>query len=322
MLSAIVQRVCGQPIRDYLQPRLFEPLHITDVRWESCPDGVSTGGWGLSLRTEDVAKLGQLYLQKGRWLGAPVIPECWAVEAVKLQQEQPPESGAELSDWHQGYGYQFWMCRHRAYRADGAFGQLCLVLPEQQAVLVITGTVTKPQEVLNAVWEHLLPSMGGSAPPPAIGLPLPRQLQISPPLGLERTFKRENRNYRLEDNEQHWQSLSFRWEEDDSLSVTVQAEGKQHTLHCAHLTWKTGCTSLSRNVLHGQQYPHVEMRVAASYTWSEAQELLLTWRFLETVYTDTLLCRLDKDRLTVRISVNVHQNGRTKLPLLVGYREE
>src|SRR5262245_4805197 len=156
MLSAIVQKGTGETLLAYLKPRLFEPLGIEKPTWEASPQGISAGGYGLSIRTEDIARFGQLYLQKGRWQGRQVVPEAW-VEAATARQTS--NGSNPKSDWDQGYGSQFWRCRHGAYRGDGAFGQFCVVLPEQDAVLVITAGVKDMQAVLNLVWDKLLPAL-------------------------------------------------------------------------------------------------------------------------------------------------------------------
>lgn len=161
MQSAIVQKVTGQTVLDYLRPRLFEPLGIDDPTWEMSPEGISTGGYGLSIRTEDIAKFGQLYLQNGQWNGHQLVPADWVAQATSLQTSNGsnPES-----DWDQGYGYQFWRCRHDAYRGDGAFGQYCIVLPKQDAVIAITSGVGDMQAVLNLVWDKLLPALASNEP--------------------------------------------------------------------------------------------------------------------------------------------------------------
>ncbi len=154
-LAAIVQKVTGQTVRDYLQPRVFEPLGIEGAEWGASPQGVSLGGWGLKLRTEDVAKFGQLYLQKGMWGGRQLIPISW----VEMATSKQVSNGSDpAKDWDQGYGFQFWRCRHGAFRGDGAFGQYCLVLPEQDAVIVLTADTKDMQGELNMVWEKLLPA--------------------------------------------------------------------------------------------------------------------------------------------------------------------
>jgi hypothetical protein len=155
MLSAIVQQRTGQPVLEYLQPRLFAPLGIERPTWVASPQGISAGAYGLNVRTEDIAKLGLLYLQRGQWNGTRILPAAWVDEATARQTSN---GSSPTSDWDQGYGYQFWRSRH-GYRGDGAFGQYMLVLPEYDAVVAITSGVRDMQAVMNLVWDKLLPAM-------------------------------------------------------------------------------------------------------------------------------------------------------------------
>ncbi|MGB7345131.1 MAG: serine hydrolase [Pirellulaceae bacterium] len=162
MLSAIVQKVTGETVLEYLRPRLFQPLGIADPKWETSPQGISIGGYGLYLRTEDIAKFGQLYLQQGKWNGKQLLPESWVEQATSKQVS----NGSDPSkDWDQGYGFQFWRCRHGAYRGDGKDGQFCIVLPEQDAVIAITANTGNMQAELNVVWDKLLPAFNDEALP-------------------------------------------------------------------------------------------------------------------------------------------------------------
>ena len=155
MQSAIVQKVTGQTVLDYLKPRLFEPLGIESPKWDSSPEGISLGGYGLFLRTEDIARFGQLYLQKGQWQGKQLVPAEWIEQATSKQVS----NGSDPSrDWDQGYGFQFWRCRHDAYRGDGRDGQFCIVLPKLDAVIAITANTGDMQAELNVVWDKLLPA--------------------------------------------------------------------------------------------------------------------------------------------------------------------
>jgi CubicO group peptidase (beta-lactamase class C family) len=155
MLSAIVRKVTGETVLDYLKPRLFEPLGIENPEWPASPQGNTVGGWGLKIRTEDIAKFGQLYLQKGQWNGKQLIPAAWVEQATSKQVS----NGSDPSkDWDQGYGFQFWRYRHNAYRGDGAFGQFCLVMPDQDAVVAITANARDMQAELNIIWDKLLPA--------------------------------------------------------------------------------------------------------------------------------------------------------------------
>ena len=155
MCSAIVQKVTGQTVLDYLKPRLFEPLGIESPEWGTNQQGITFGGFGLFIRTEDIAKFGQLYLQRGEWNGKQLIPADW----ISLATSKQVENGSNaLSDWNQGYGFQFWRCRHNAFRGDGAFGQFCIVLPEHDAIIAITADTKDMQSELNLVWDKLLPA--------------------------------------------------------------------------------------------------------------------------------------------------------------------
>lgn len=162
MLSAIVQKTTGQTVLDYLRPRLFEPLGIDEPQWGESPQGISLGGYGLSVRTEDIAKFGQLYLQKGKWQGKQLLPASWIEQATSRQVSNGTDPG---KDWEQGYGFQFWRCRHGAYRGDGKDGQFCIVLPEQDAVVAMTANTSDMPGQLNLVWEHLLPAFQKDALP-------------------------------------------------------------------------------------------------------------------------------------------------------------
>lgn len=162
MLSAIVQKVTGHTLLDYLKPRLFEPLGIENPTWDSSPQGINCGGWGLKIRTEDIAKFGQLYLQKGKWDGKQLIPTSWIEQATSKQISNGTDPNR---DWTQGYGFQFWRCRHNAFRGDGKDGQFCVVLPDLDAVVAITADTRDMQAELNVVWDKLLPAFQSKSLP-------------------------------------------------------------------------------------------------------------------------------------------------------------
>ena len=178
VLSAAVQKVTGQKVVDYLETRLWQPLGIEKPFWQESPDGISTGGWGLFLRTEDLARMGLCLLNGGKFNGKQVIPAEWVAEMSKAQVPsvnaginerkmkelvaQHPEItywDADKSDWVQGYGYQMWRCRHNAFRADGANGQYILVIPDKDAVVITTAHIQNMQQEINLIWDHLLPAL-------------------------------------------------------------------------------------------------------------------------------------------------------------------
>ncbi|WP_254402715.1 serine hydrolase [Streptomyces sp. AC555_RSS877] len=157
-LAAIIERVTGQSVSAYLRPRLLDPLGIGEVAWTRDGAGRELGFSGLHATTDAIARLGQLYLRGGMWEGQRLLPEGWAAEASRVHvanADGTPEGA--LSDWQQGYGFQFWTSRH-GYRGDGAYGQYCLVLPKYDVVVAMTSASEDMQEVLNLAWEHLLPA--------------------------------------------------------------------------------------------------------------------------------------------------------------------
>jgi CubicO group peptidase (beta-lactamase class C family) len=163
MLSAIITRLTGETLVEYLRPRLFDPLGIKDPTWDADPLGRSVGGSGLHITTEDIARFGQLYLQKGQWEGQQIVSETWIDEATKAHSDT--SNTQSNPDWTAGYGYQFWRNRQGSYRGDGAFGQFCLVFPEQGAVLAITSGRQDMQHMLDTVYETLVSSFSDHALP-------------------------------------------------------------------------------------------------------------------------------------------------------------
>ena len=155
MLSAIVQKATGMTVLDYLRPRLFEPLGIENPTWGTSPQGVIARRIRVEHPHRGHRPVRPALLAKGEWHGKQLVPAAWVAPATP----QTANGSNPKSDWDQGYGYQFWRCRHGAYRGDGAFGQFCVVMPEQDAVVAITSGAKDMQSVLNLVWEHLLPAM-------------------------------------------------------------------------------------------------------------------------------------------------------------------
>jgi CubicO group peptidase (beta-lactamase class C family) len=161
-VAAIVQRVSGVSLTEYLRPRLFEPLGIGPVGWLTDGRGREVGFSGLFAPTEAIAKLGQLYLRNGEWDGRRLLSAEWVAEASRSHVVPNRDN----PDWNQGYGFQFWRSRH-GYRGDGAFGQFMVILPEADAVVAITSQSPDMQAVLDAAWAHLLPALSDGAGPAA-----------------------------------------------------------------------------------------------------------------------------------------------------------
>lgn len=157
MCSAIITRLTGQKLVDYLMPRLFEPLGIDPI-WEEDKLGINYGGFGLNIKTEDIAVFGQMLLQKGNFNGVQLVPEAWIEEASSKQMNNGDEAD---SDWAQGYGYQLWRCvPDGVYRGDGMYGQYCIVIPDHNCVIAVTSNVDMGK-FMKLIWSDLLPWVGG-----------------------------------------------------------------------------------------------------------------------------------------------------------------
>ncbi len=328
MLSALIEKLTGETLLDYLTPRLFKPLDITGADWEVDPKGINTGGWGLRLKTEDIAKFGQLYLQEGKWQGKQLLPAAWIKEATQAQVEskggsQPKES----NDWLQGYGYQFWRCRHNAYRGDGAFGQYCIVIPEKEMVVVATSESGNMQGILNAVWNHILPAVGQSSSMAiqnnlkkklgSLALPLPSG-SASSPLASQISGKK----IQVESNAQGISQIELVFQRND-FTLLLKDRSREHRIEGGLGHWKLGSTSLpltalklTRSTLPGE----LPTRLATSGAWSDEKTFHITLRYIESAHYDTLSLHFEGNKVTLKFrrSLSIIDNTEDKRPVLTG----
>lgn len=322
MLSAIVQKVTGQTVRDYLQPRLFEPLGIERPVWDKNFQGICLGGYGLRLHTEDIAKFGQLYLQHGNWNGRQLLPASWVAMATSKQTSNGSDPN---SDWNQGYGFQFWRCRHHAFRGDGAFGQYCVVMPDQDTVVAITSGVRDMQAVLNVIWDKLLPALQPQAlPANADGerqlkdkladLKLrPAKGSATSPLSGE-IF---NRKFEFPANDQKLENLTLS-SADSGKTVTFIARinGKEVVIPCGYQEWKTARAPLFGGKL--AQFP--DEPTAGTFAWSGDNTCEIRLCAYETPFVTTLTLKFAGGEMALNSEANV-AFGPTKQPQLIGRAE-
>lgn len=163
LISAVLQKVTGMTLTEYLRPRLFAPLGFSgDLVWDTTPDGIDRGGTGLNLTVREIAAAGQFWLRGGILQdGRRIVPENYFKAATTRQIEN--DGPGRSKDWCQGYGFQFWQCQHGAFRGDGASGQLAVMLPGLDAVVAATAGLRDMQKELDAIWDGLLPAFSGSA---------------------------------------------------------------------------------------------------------------------------------------------------------------
>lgn len=319
MQSAIVQQVTGQTVLDYLRPRLFEPLGITHPVWDTNFQGVSLGGYGLRVRTEDIAKLGQLYLQKGRWNGQQLLPSQW-IEAASSRQVSNGSNPS--SDWNQGYGFQFWRCRHNAFRGDGAFGQYCVVMPDQEAVIAITSGVRDMQAVLNVLWDKFLPACDAErlSPDAAAQTRLNEKLarlELPPAQGAETSpaaARALNRRFVFPPNDQKLTSVTVASTDgSSSLRIALELDGSELVLPAGFRRWQTGRSGFPAGPL--AQFP--DEPVAGTFGWVSDHTLEIKVCAYETPFNFRLRLAFEGDRITLDREANV-AFGPTKFGTLVG----
>jgi len=311
MLSAIVQKVTGEKVIDYLEPRLFKPLGITNKDWETNPEGINVGGWGLRIRTTDMAKFGQLFLNKGKWNGKQIIPESWITEATTahiIQNPSATKEQRESSDWLQGYCYQFWRSRNNSYRGDGAFGQYILVFPELDAVIAITSETPDMQDELNLVWKYLYPAISATTLPdnPAAFAQMKKQasnLNIKPFKTVADSVIKsapvtswQNKTVTLQDNENKIQTITFSFNKKD-IGVVIKTASENHSFQFSNNDWKTGITNFKGPGLTARAANSMAglppLKVAGKYRWKDDKTLELIIQYIESPHREIWTCYFD-----------------------------
>lgn len=333
MLSAIVQKVTGEKIIDYLAPRLFKPLGITGIDWEENPQHINAGGWGLRLKTEDMAKFGQLYLQKGKWNGQQILPASWIEEATSFKIKNAPDTALSLktrSDWAQGYCYQFWRCRNNAFRGDGAFGQYIIVMPDQDAVIAITSETADMQHILDLVWEHLLPGMSGAGEGNTVLESVINKklsaLSIAPPSATKDpavASKISGKTFIMNDSTGQTDKISVVFK-NNTCTYTVTSGGTSYTFISGNGKWITGetnylasmpsLTAAAQNRLAGFS----SLKIAGAYNWQDQNTLMLSIRYIESPHTDYIYLRFNGETISVYHQNSLQKMADRKSPIITG----
>lgn len=288
LLSAILHRLTGQRLLDYLTPRLFAPLGITHATWEQDPEGIDAGGFGLSVTTEEMAAFGQLYLQEGVWAGEQLVPAEWVAAATSRQVDSGPHDWPE---WQQGYGFQFWRSRYGAYRADGAFGQYIVVWPEKDLVVAITSGLANLQSVHDVLWSALLPDDVWDTPA-AQETARPFELALATPSGKATSPSAPGGVVLdLAANDLGVRSLTLTQPDDGGTELVLTGTDAEHRVRFGHGEWVQGVLP--------------EGDVAAAAAWTDES----TWRgrvlFLGTPFEWRVVLRFAGDAVRVAVDRNV-----------------
>jgi CubicO group peptidase (beta-lactamase class C family) len=342
MLSAIVQQVTGQTVFDYLQPRIFKPLGIRGIDWDLNPQGINLGMIGLRLRTEDLAKFGQLLMQNGVWNGKQLLPKEWIKEATsfKIESNDPGnKSPKDLNDWAQGYCYQMWRGRNNSVRLDGLGGQFVMLFPDKDAVVIMTANARNTQNELNLMHYYLFPAIkSDKALPENAGLNSELQkrqaaLSLKPTTaaGLSKSeieSKISGKEFDLAKNNNNIQSVyfsfngkecSFAIKRDDNISVIkagLESWKRSNTLSSSLLAPpRTASKSVDANYKILQPV----IKVGASYSWTDKNTLELTARFIEeSLGSETIVCKFIEVNGSVNVSIEPKGGGFMGMPGMPG----
>jgi CubicO group peptidase (beta-lactamase class C family) len=309
MLSAIITKITGQKVIDYLTPRFFEPLGIEGMDWETDAYGINTGGWGLRLKTEDLAKFGQFYLQKGKWNGKQLLPKKWVEEATSVKIYQNPDLTQSKRDSSrddvQGYCYQFWRARHNSYQANGASGQFVLVMPDKDAVVIFTANSPDMWGELDMVWNYLYPGIQDKALPPdenssnelkqrlaSLALPIPAKNSNDAITSII-----SGKTFTFPQNDKHIQNVSFQFK-DDLCLLNMKTDTASFDFSFASGRWQMGETTKHGPSIFAQakynQKGLPPFKIAQAYTWLDDKTLELSLRYIENVQSEKIVLKFDE----------------------------
>jgi CubicO group peptidase (beta-lactamase class C family) len=334
MLSAIIKKVTGQKVIDYLKPRLFDPLQIEGMDWETDAYGINCGGWGLRLKTEDLAKFGQFYLQKGKWNGKQLLPKKWVEEATSVKIYQDPkmsESKRDSSnDAVQGYCYQFWRAKHNSYQANGANGQFVVVMPDKDVVVVFTADSPDMWGEIGMIWEFLYPAINDKELKPdessanelkqrlaALALPIPAKKSNDPVVS-----KISGKTFNFTDNDKHIKSVSFEFK-DDLCFFNLKTDTASFDFSFASGKWQMGETTKHGPSIFSQakynQKGLPPFKIAQAYTWLDDNTLELSLRYIENVSSEKIIIKFDEiGKKKIFLDLNNGQPRFRKVPPLEG----
>ena len=310
MLAAVVQKVTGKKLTEYLQERVFTPMNVTEWAWEESPEGVNTGGWGVHIQPESLAKFGQLILNEGRWEGKQLVPAEWIREMCKKHRE----TGREV------YGYHIWHCggHDGAVRADGALGQYVISVLDKDMVVVMTeATLGNGRDQRRLIWDVLLPEMKDE-PLPANKKDYQKLLKKQEGYKLAEVKGKassafasnwENKTIELGKNTFGWKSLKLNFGKKEVTMTVTETNGKSYELPFGYQQWMTttfdsyppySITPIDRfKGLDGSYY------ASGSYAWISKEELQLKVHYVNWVSALEITFRLDENG---EVKLNVQTN--------------
>ena len=310
MLAAVVQKVTGKKLTEYLQERVFTPMNVTEWAWEESPEGVNTGGWGVHIQPESLAKFGQLILNEGSWEGKQLVPAEWIREMCKKHRE----TGREV------YGYHIWHCggHDGAVRADGALGQYVISVLDKDMVVVMTeATLGNGRDQRRLIWDVLLPHIQDE-PLPANKKEYQKLLKKQESYKLAEVKGKassafasnwENKTIELGKNTFGWKSLRLNFGKKQVTMTVTETSGKSYELPFGYQKWMTttfdayppySITPIDR--FKGLEAPYY---ASGSYGWISKEELQLKVHYVNWVSALEITFRLDENG---EVKLNVQTN--------------
>jgi len=303
MLSAIVTRVTGQTIHDFLKPRLFDPLGITNIRWDVGPDGINPGGNGISFTTADGLKLGILHAQHGLWQGQRLLSEHWVAEATRIHAGEPGDQ----------YGYH-WVVSDGHFAMLGVFVQMVRVFPGSNAVLAFNAAMNESKVVTPHLDRHFPAAFGnGNGTDAAADAALAERLArwserpsfvSTAPIDTAAFAGR----WTMAPNDKGLTGLAFDFDQDEARITLSDGEG-EHLLIAGRDAWTIAPTYLPGADLH-HGYRMDGMPAAAGLRWIADKRIELVIHFLESAFRDTFVFTVDGERLMMDRSVNINAGAR------------
>ena len=310
LLSAILHRLTGERLLDYLTPRLLDPLGIVGATWEQCPRGIDVGGWGMAITTENIATFGQLMLRGGVWNDRQLVPADWVADATSAQVSSGDPTLPD--DGTQGYGYQFWRNQHQTYRADGAFGQMSIVIPDHDVVVALTSGHTDAQRLRDITWAVLLPGLEagrvgagqvGAAQVGAAGSStddgLVATLELPHPVGTAYSASDISGDWSLAVNPLGIDAIALD-PTDGGVALRLRVGDAELVIDCGYREWRRG--SLVVGIGPGELARGGP--IAASGAWVADEYTAVVW-LTETPYAQIITLAFDRNHLEIVTRPNV-----------------
>ncbi|MDP5275424.1 serine hydrolase domain-containing protein [Chengkuizengella axinellae] len=315
MLSAIVEKATGQSLVDFLLPKLFEPLGLDRVSWETSPTGITAGGMGLSLTTEGIAKFGQMLLNKGEYGGKRIVSE----EYIRLATSEKSDNriDEERTDFAQGYGYQFFLCRDGCYMGNGAFGQLCFVAPHKNVVIAATCSMKNMKQqfpiLLDLIYENIINQIKEEHNHKLLNQAedynklqqqlnsMTYKLPLSKP-NPENIVRLGGSHYIFDRNNQNLQDISFSLSGDQ----LIFEEMYQNNVTSKLLFDLTKPVTTYHTFIKDLSEHH--QKVVTYISWKDINTLELTIYYIETPYVVTKTFTFMNHRVSLQFNINVSFN--------------